>query len=96
MKTNNLTNATDPPAISSQSESGSATAPCVAAEQDITPEELRALPRFKGLTDEQANELIATVKTFTQVVFYANTTGWQTGIENGSGAWKKQKNKKAA
>ena len=39
--------------------------------QDITPEEVLKLESFKGLSSEQAGELVASIKVFTQVVFFS-------------------------
>ncbi len=35
--------------------------------QDITPEEVKALPSFQYYTDEQVALLIQTIKTFTRI-----------------------------
>ncbi len=40
--------------------------------EDVTPEELQQLESFKNLTISQAEELIATIKVFTVIVFEAN------------------------
>jgi hypothetical protein len=39
--------------------------------QDITPEEVLQLESFKGLSVEGAGELAASIKTFTQAVFFS-------------------------
>jgi hypothetical protein len=39
--------------------------------QDITTEEVLKLESFKGLSEEQAGELVASIKAFTQVVFFS-------------------------
>lgn len=52
------------------------TNPLVAANvnrtEDVTPEELRQLESFKHLSPSQAEELIATIKVFTAIVFEIN------------------------
>lgn len=40
--------------------------------EDVAPEELLQLRSFKNLTTSQAEELIATIKVFTSIVFEAN------------------------
>jgi hypothetical protein len=36
---------------------------------DITPDEVRRFERFKNFTDEQVNELIATIKGYTKFIY---------------------------
>jgi len=36
---------------------------------DLTIEEIRTCPQFAHCTDEQAKEIIETLKTFTKIVF---------------------------
>jgi hypothetical protein len=38
---------------------------------DITIAEVLQLESFKGLSEEQAGELVASIKAFTQVVFFS-------------------------
>jgi hypothetical protein len=38
---------------------------------DITTAEVLQLESFKGLSEEQASELVASIKAFTQVVFFS-------------------------
>jgi len=36
---------------------------------DLTIEEIRACPEFSDFTDEQAKEVVETIKTFAKIVF---------------------------
>ena len=38
-------------------------------EHDLTVEEIKACPSFAHFTDEQAEEAVQTLKTFTKIVF---------------------------
>lgn len=51
---------------------GAATAKPGNWEADITAEEVLQLESFKGLSEVQAIELAASIKTFTQVVFFSH------------------------
>ena len=37
--------------------------------QDITPEEVRQFDRFKDCTDEQVQELVEAIKTYTHFIY---------------------------
>jgi hypothetical protein len=52
-----------------------------ARESDLTIEELRASVTFSELTDEQAQEVLNTIKSFTEIVFYFYKKGLQNDKE---------------
>ena len=41
----------------------------ITRKHDVTVEEVKAIPMFAHFTDEQAKEVIQTVKTFVKIVF---------------------------